>query len=215
MWRLLLLLILALARPLAADATSALLSRHPLESPERGVIANRAAIVAALDLKPGMVVADVGAGTGAFMEPIARAVGSRGRYIGVDIDRDYVRIMTDRAQRLGLGNTEIVLSRPDDTRLGVGSVDLVVVIDAYHHFDPPGPMVASMRRALKPGGRLVVIDFDRRPTSPKWVRNHVRADRATFQREIEAGGFRYERDLPVPGLKGHFVAQFVRDEWPS
>jgi ubiquinone/menaquinone biosynthesis C-methylase UbiE len=184
---------------------------HPLDNPERGVIANRAGIVKALALAPGLVVADVGAGTGAFMAPIARAVAPTGRYIGVDIDRDYVETMRSRAKRAGLANVRVVHSKPGSTTLAPASVDVIVVIDAYHHFTPPGPMNASMFQALKPGGRLVIVDFDRTDRSPKWVKSHVRADRETFTREIRAAGFRVERDLAVPGLEGHFITQFRRD----
>lgn len=203
-------LFLLLATPALAEAGVAQLQAHPLEDPARGVIANRDSIVAALELRPGLVVADIGAGTGAFMEKIARAVGPSGRYIAVDIDRDYVGLMRDRAKALGLTNAEVVHSRPDSVTLPEASVDLMVVIDAYHHFDPVGPMLASMLAALKPGGRLVIVDFDRTPQSPRWVRNHVRADRATFEREIRSAGFRFDRDLAVPGLTGHFVARFVK-----
>jgi ubiquinone/menaquinone biosynthesis C-methylase UbiE len=210
--RVLLALLLALfAPPLLGQAAPQAFVGHPLDSPERGVIANRDAIIRALALTPGLVVADVGAGTGAFMEPIARAVGPTGQYIGVDIDRDYVETMQSRARTANLRNTRILLSKPGDTMLAPASVDLVVVIDAYHHFDPPAPMNASMFEALKPGGRLVIVDFDRTPDSPKWVKSHVRADRATFVKEISRAGFRLEKDLPVPGLEGHFVTQFRKD----
>ncbi|WP_448582638.1 class I SAM-dependent methyltransferase [Thermaurantiacus sp.] len=207
---LLALLLLLLSAPALAQAGVARLQAHPLEDPARGVIANREAIVAALELRPGLVVADIGAGTGAFMQAIARAVGPSGRYIGVDIDREYVQLMRERVRALGLANAEVVLSRPDSVTLPPASVDVMVVIDAYHHFDPVGPMLASMLAALRPGGRLVIVDFDRTPQSPKWVRNHVRADRATFEREIRSAGFRFDRDLAVPGLTGHFVARFVK-----
>jgi ubiquinone/menaquinone biosynthesis C-methylase UbiE len=210
MHRLVVALFLALAQPLQAQDPAALLARHPLESPERGVIARRAEIVSALELRPGQSVADIGAGTGAFMEPIARAVGPEGTYIGIDIDPDYVRMMSDRLRRLGLANARVLRSKPEDILLGAGSVDVMVVIDAYHHFAPPEPMLASMKRALKRGGYLVIVDFDRTPSSPNWIRSHVRANRATFQREIEGAGFRFDRDLAVPGLSGHFVARFVK-----
>lgn len=183
---------------------------HPLESSDRAVIAHRDGIVRALELRPGIAVADVGAGTGAFMEPIARAVGPTGRYLAVDVDPEMVAILAARARRLGLPQVRVVHSRRHDVRLAPASVDLVVVIDTYHHFDPVAPMNRSLFRALKPGGRLVVVDFDRRPDSPEWVKDHVRADRATFMREIEAAGFRHEADLKVPGLHGHFIARFLR-----
>jgi predicted methyltransferase len=211
---LLMLFLLSLAAPVPAQSPTAgapaetPFAGHPLDNPERGVIANRAAIVRVLGLSPGLVVADVGAGTGAFMAPIARAVGPTGLYIGVDIDRDFVDTMRSRAKAANLPNTRILLSRPDSTMLDPGSVDLIVVIDAYHHFSPAAPMNASMFEALKPGGRLVIVDFDRTPQSPKWIKSHVRADRATFEREIAKAGFRRDGDLAVPGLEGHFVTRF-------
>lgn len=203
-------LLLAVAPPSFAQDPLTLLQRHPLESPERGVIANRDAIVRALGLKPGMTVADIGAGTGAFMEPMARAVGPTGRYFGVDIDKDYVKLMESRAKRLGLSQAQVVLSRTDSVTLPAESVDLMVVIDAYHHFSPVEPMLASMKAALRPGGRLIIVDFDRTPKSPRWIKEHVRADKATFLQEIGKAGFRLDGDITVPGLEGHFVTGFVR-----
>ncbi|WP_448579044.1 class I SAM-dependent methyltransferase [Thermaurantiacus sp.] len=202
-------LLLPFAPSVAQDPLT-LLQRHPLESPERGVIAHRDAIVRALGIKPGTVVADIGAGTGAFMEPLARAVGPGGRYIGVDIDKDYVKLMESRAKRLGLAQASVVLSRPDSITLPADSVDLMVVIDAYHHFAPPEPMLASMLKALRPGGQLVIVDFDRTPNSPRWLREHVRADKATFLKEMEAAGFRIDRDLKIPGLEGHFATRLLK-----
>ncbi|MFQ3596156.1 MAG: methyltransferase domain-containing protein [Sphingomonadaceae bacterium] len=201
---------LPFALPVWAQGTAANLQQHPLEDPARGVIANRPAILAALDLKPGLTVADIGAGTGAFMEGIARAVGPRGRYFGVDIDRDYVATMQGRAARLRLANATIIHSRPDSITLPANSVDLMVVIDAYHHFEPVEPMLASMLAALRPGGRLVIVDFDRKPDSPRWLQKHVRADKETFLGEIRRAGFVFDRDLEVAGLTGHFVSQFVK-----
>jgi ubiquinone/menaquinone biosynthesis C-methylase UbiE len=100
------------------------------------------------------------------------------------------------------------------TGLRPGSVDLVFVCATYHHFEHPGPILESIHRALKPGGRLVVIDFDLKDDSEEFVRHHARAPKEVYLREIEEAGFR-QLVIPkeaMPPLTDNFAAQFERLE---
>lgn len=184
-----------------------------LENPDRDVIVHRDAVIAALGLERGQHIADIGAGTGAYMTGIARIVGATGRYYGVDIAPALVGFMRDRAVKAGLENVTLVVSRIDHATLPVQSVDMILVVDTYHHFDPVKPMLASMFDALKPGGTLVIVDFDRiEGVSRDWVLERIRADKHTFRREIEAAGFRFVEEATDTGLAENFFFRFVRPE---
>lgn len=163
-----------------------------LENDEREVYARRHAILAAVELKPGMAVADVGSGTGVFTRLFAKAVSPGGRVYAVDISEPLLGHVMQTAKKQRLDNVTGILDTADDTKLPESSVDLVYVCDTYHHFEHPQKVLASIRRALRPGGRLVVVDFERiEGKSPKWLLEHVRAGKATVKSEIEAAGFRF------------------------
>jgi len=136
-------------------------------------------------------VADVGAGTGLFTLLFAQAVQPGGRVYAVDISQAFIEHIRQSAKARGLDNVTAVLTDGTDTNLPDASVDLVYMSDTYHHFEHPGETLRSIRKALRPGGRMVVIDFERIPgvTSPQRIQ-HVRADKQTAIREIEAAGFR-------------------------
>jgi ubiquinone/menaquinone biosynthesis C-methylase UbiE len=180
------------------------------ETEGREVYEKRVAIVDAAAAKPGQAVADVGAGTGLFTRLFAARVGPQGRVYAVDVARSFVAGNLERSRAAGLGNVIGIVSTQTDTRLEAGSVDLAFVCDAYHHFEDPPAMLASIRRALRPGGALVVIDFERIPgVSPDWILKHVRAGKEDFRREIEAGGFRYAGEVKL--MRDNYLLRFTRD----
>jgi ubiquinone/menaquinone biosynthesis C-methylase UbiE len=115
-------------------------------------------IAAALGLEPGMAVADVGAGDGDFAVELARLVGPEGRVIATEVEEEMVRKLRELAEREGLDNLGVVLGSQQRTGLDAGCCDAVLLRMVYHHFEEPGPMRADLRAALKPGGRVVVID---------------------------------------------------------
>ncbi|HEX5061388.1 MAG TPA: class I SAM-dependent methyltransferase [Kofleriaceae bacterium] len=116
-------------------------------------------VVATLALAPGMVVADVGAGTGYFEKRLSAAVGDSGAVIAVDIEPDMVRYLRDRAQREGTPNVEARLGAPDDPKLTAASVDRVLIVDTWHHIDDRVAYSKKLATALKPGGAVFVVDF--------------------------------------------------------
>ena len=179
------------------------------ESEGREVYDRREAIVARSGVLPGMTVADVGAGTGLFSRLFARAVGPGGKVYAVDISRTFIDNvqLTSRAQ--GLNNVIGIVNSQTEIGLAPSSVDLVFLCDTYHHFEHPEKMLASIHRVLKPGGILVVIDFERIPgKSSAWILGHVRAGREQVIREIESAGFRLI-DQPAL-LKENFYLRFRR-----
>jgi len=178
-----------------------------LESPGRELYDRRYEIVAALRLQPGMTVADVGAGTGLFTELMARAVGPDGRVYAVDIAPEFVAAIERRMRGAGLGNVQGIVNTQRSTLLPPGSVDLVFLADTYHHFEQPAEMLRSIHDALRPGGELVVIDFQREHGfSSPWVMRHVRAGRDQVVSEVELAGFRFTREEML--LRGNFYLRF-------
>lgn len=164
------------------------------ENEGREIFEQRHAIVEALQLKPGMVVADIGAGTGVLSLLFAQKVGAGGTAIAQDIAPEFLRGIEERARQAGLSQVRTLLGGEKDARLPANSVDLIFTSDTYHHFEFPQAMLASLHAALKPGGRLIIIDYEKIPgRSSAWVLGHVRANRETVIGEITAAGFMLDR----------------------
>ncbi len=170
--------------------------RGVFERDGREIWDRRDDILRHLRLKPGDVIADVGAGTGFLTMLMAREVAPEGRVYAVDIAPNFIDAIEQRAKDKGLTNVIGVVNDQKSVRLPPNSVDLVFVSDTYHHFEYPQTTLASIAEALRPGGELVVVDFIRIPgVSSPWVLGHVRAGEATFTSEIEAAGFELKERL--------------------
>jgi predicted methyltransferase len=182
------------------------------ESAGREIFDQRAAILAATGLRPGMRVADVGAGTGLFTFAFAGAVGPGGRVYAVDIIPKFIDHLKAEARRRRARNVVPVLSRPDSVSLAPASVDVIFLCDTYHHFEFPRSMNRSLFRALRPGGTLVLIDFVRDPArTQKATLEHVRAGQPEVTAELVAAGFVPTAEpAPVPGLKENYFVRFTR-----
>lgn len=186
------------------------------EGESREIYRARDQIVAALELAAGMTVADVGAGTGLFLKPLAEAVGPEGRVYAVEIAPRFIAYLDERVQREGLGQVEVVTGAPRTLPIPPHSLDVVFLCDTYHHFEYPKSMLRSLYSALRPGGALVVVDFERIPgVSRKWVLEHVRAGKATAIAEITAAGFRLEEEIEIDALKENYMLRFRRPKEPT
>jgi len=133
---------------------AAWLEREEREQEERGSL-----LLKELRLAPGMVVADIGAGTGYYSRRIAPRVGPAGKVFAVDVQPQMVAMLEEVAKRPGLGNVIPVLGAPDDVRLPAGTLDLAIMVDVYHELEFPYELLASLVRAMKPGGRIVFVEY--------------------------------------------------------
>ena len=125
-------------------------------------------LVAALHLRPGMTVADLGAGTGYFSRHLSSAVGQRGTVFAVELEPSLLVHLRDRAEKEKIDNVVPVLASADDPRLPAGRVDVVLIVDTYHHLDDRLHYLARLRRALGPGGRVAIVEWQKRelPVGP-------------------------------------------------
>ena len=179
------------------------------ETETREVCAERAAIVDLLGLKRGSRVADIGAGTGLFTFEFADRVGRDGIVYAVDLAPRFIEHLRATVAQRRAVNVEVIECAEDDARLPAKSIELAFVCDTYHHFEYPATTLASIHRALKPGGALVVIDFHRIPgRSSDWTFEHVRAGEEVFTREIESAGFERVPQLTPAGLKENYMLRF-------
>ncbi|MBX7211950.1 MAG: class I SAM-dependent methyltransferase [Verrucomicrobiaceae bacterium] len=160
------------------------------ETESREIFHQREKIITNVGLKPGMVMADIGAGTGLFTVPFSQAVGPTGKVYAVDIVKSFIEHIKARASKANVANVETVLCKERSVELPESSIDLAFICDVYHHFEYPQATLASLHKALKPGGEIVLIDFKRIPgESSDFVMGHVRAGQEVFEAEVSAAGF--------------------------
>lgn len=160
-----------------------------LEDPGRAEWQRPAAVVETLALRPGMVVADIGAGTGYFSRRLARAVAPGGRVLAVDIEPALLAELRRRAAAAGINNIATVLAEPADPRLAPASLDLVFIADTWHHISRRVAYARRLRAALRPGGRLVIVDWAARET-PIGPPRAMRVSAEQVVRELKEAGFR-------------------------
>jgi ubiquinone/menaquinone biosynthesis C-methylase UbiE len=130
-----------------------------LERPERDRQEHSEVLIEQLNLKPGQVVADIGAGTGYYSRRLASRVGDKGKVLAVDIQREMISLLTKRMASAGISNVVPILGTATNTRLPAASVDLALMVDVYHEFDFPYEMGEAICRAVKPGGRVVLVEY--------------------------------------------------------
>ena len=180
------------------------------EKEGREAFEHREAIVKACQIREGMQVADVGAGTGLFSRLFAGKVGVKGTVLAVDISDDFLKHILATAREQNLANIQTVLCKQDSVELPDSSVDLVFTCDTYHHFEFPFKTLSSIHRALKPDGRLIVVDYHRvEGKSTDWVMGHVRAGLDVVEKEITASGFKRIGELKEV-LKENYLVEFVK-----
>ena len=159
-----------------------------LEDPKRDAYQKPHEVMEALAVKDGEVIADIGAGSGYFTLRLAKHVGPSGRVYAVDVSPDMIRHLNTRVRDAGLTNVSTILAPPDDPVLPQ-PVDRFVIVDVWHHIDDQPGYLAKMKKLLKPGGRVVMIDFHKRelPVGPPLAMKIARED---LIKQMTANGFR-------------------------
>ena len=159
-----------------------------LERPEREDEEQTSRAVAALQLRPGMVAADIGAGSGYYTVRMARAVGAEGRVYATDIQQGMLDIITRRLTRDRLPQIIPVLSGEDDPKLPPAVLDLALMVDVYHELAEPQAFIRRLKASLKPDGRLVLVEFRKEdPSVP--IRPEHKMSVAQVRQELGADGF--------------------------
>ena len=167
-----------------------------LERPERESEEAPTKAIAALKLREGQVVADVGAGSGYYTMLLRAAVGPRGRVYATDIQPEMLALIRRKIETRRLSNVELVLGTPTESRLPDGAIELAVMVDVYHELAQPQLFLQSLKRALKPDGRLVLIEF-RKESASVPIRHEHKMTVREARMELEAEGYRFERVIDV------------------
>ena len=167
-----------------------------LDRPEREYEEQPSRAITALGIKPGHVVADVGAGSGYYTVRLAKQVGPFGRVYATDIQPEMIAFLQQRLARGRIDNVELVQATETNPRLPDGTFDLVLMVDVYHELSQPQEVLRRLRRALRPDGRLVLIEY--RKESP-WVpiREEHKMSVEEARMELEAEGYRLDRVIDV------------------
>ena len=159
-----------------------------LERSNREVTQQPEKVLDALKIAPGSTVADIGAGTGYFSVRLAKRVGPQGRVLATDIQPEMLARLSATMQKTGLHNIEPILCTPTDARLPPGQLDLALMVDVYHELAYPEETMAQVRRALKPDGRLVLVEY--RGEDPRVpIKPEHKMSVAEAKMEVEAEGF--------------------------
>ncbi|MCS1408421.1 MAG: Ubiquinone/menaquinone biosynthesis C-methyltransferase UbiE [Verrucomicrobia subdivision 3 bacterium] len=172
------------------------LSAGWLERSSREVEEAPMKLMEALKLKPGMAVADIGAGSGYFTRRIARRIAPDGIVYAVDIQPEMIKILEANMKKHGLTNYRSVLNTEQDPKLAAESVDLVIMVDVYHEFAYPHEMMTAIRKALRPGGRVVFVEYRGEDV---WVpiKPLHKMTQAQVKKEASAQGFKWIETLDV------------------
>jgi SAM-dependent methyltransferase len=151
-------------------------------------------MLAALEIRKGSTVADIGAGVGYHVWRLSEIVGPTGKVIGEDIQEGMIRLMKQNIESRKLQNVEIILGTPTDPRLPAKSVDLVLMVDVYHEFSEPVTMMRHIRNALKPDGRVVLVEFRKEdPNVP--IQPLHKMSVVDVRSELEPLGFTFQKEI--------------------
>jgi len=160
-----------------------------LEDPQRDVYQKPDEVIRALGLREGETVADIGAGSGYFTFRLAPPVGDKGRIYAVDTSPDMILHMNQRIRDLKLKNIVTVLSPPDDPLLIDGSINRFFICDTWHHIQNQAQYLALMKKMLKPGGQVIMIDFQKKEL-PLGAPMEMKIAREDLVQQMESNGFK-------------------------
>jgi arsenite methyltransferase len=150
-------------------------------------------VIGALQIRPGDQIADLGAGGGYFTFKLANAVGPTGKVYAVDIDREMTDLIAEQARKDSVQNVVTIVAKADDPMLPQSGVDLVFTTNTYHHFDNRVAYFSNLRKYLRPGGKVAIIDFDRRAWIEGLLRHYTPSE--FIKREMEQAGYKLQQEL--------------------
>lgn len=159
-----------------------------LEDPKRDAYQKPHEVMEALAIREGEIIADIGAGSGYFTLRLAHHVGAKGRVYAVDVSPDMIRHLNGRVRDMGVLNVSTILAPPDDPLLPQ-PVDRFLIVDVWHHVEDQAGYLARMKKNLKPGGQVVMIDFQKKdlPVGPPV---DMKISREDLLKQMQAAGFR-------------------------
>jgi arsenite methyltransferase len=164
-----------------------------LEDPKRDAYQKPSEVVTALGLREGEIIADIGAGSGYFSFRLAHQVGGKGRIYAVDVSPEMILHLNRRIRATGTMNVISVLAPPDDPLLPDASLDRVFICNTWHHIEKQTEYLALLKKMLKPGGQITMIDFHKRPL-PVGPPLEMKIAREDLIRQMEQAGFQLERE---------------------
>ena len=167
-----------------------------LEDPGRDAYQKPHEVVMALGLKEGERIADIGAGSGYFSLRFAQHVGAGGQILAVDINPDMIVHLNQRIRDARLENIRTILALPEDPLLADSSVDRVFICETWHHIENHPQYLARLKKTLKPGGQVIIIDFHKQPT-PVGPPPEIRVAREDVLKEFEQSGFRLAKEHSI------------------
>jgi SAM-dependent methyltransferase len=170
-----------------------------------------AMLLKALNVKEGQVVCDMGCGNGFYSLQLAELVGERGKVLAVDIQPEMLHLLAERARDAQVTNIETIQGTPVDPKLPESSVDLILLVDVYHEFSHPEPMLRTMRRSLRPGGRIALAEFRLEDANVPIKRLHKMSKRQILK-EFPTNGFRLVEQFDK--LPWQHLMFFERDDSP-
>ena len=179
-----------------------------LDRPEREREEQPARVLDALEIKPGDVVADIGAGSGYYTFRLAKRVGSSGTVYAVDIQPEMLTLIRRRAKQRNVSNIKLVKGTVTSPKLPPGSCDLILMVDVYHEFSHPWEMAKGLIQALKPGGRLAFVEFRLEDPSVPIKRVHKMSERQV-RKEMAPHPVRWVRT--ISSLPWQHVITFAKD----
>jgi predicted methyltransferase len=186
-------------------------AKAPADSKERDAWQRPAEVMDALGIKPGSVVADVGAGSGYFTLHLAHRVGPEGKIYAEDIKANRLSEISESAKNEHLAQVKTILGSPDDPRLPPEALDAILVVDAFHEMVKYDAMLQGTYRALKPGGLLGIIDGETKTGQPRaYYHEHHRIPEELVREDVTRNGFQFLRgergfERPSDGKKYYFL----------
>ena len=180
-----------------------------LDRPERGDQEQPAAVIDAMDLHGGEVVADLGAGSGYFTFRLAKAVGAKGKVLAIDIQDEMLETLRERAKAMGITNVEEIKDSEIDPHLPPGSVDWVLMVDVYHELNYPYEVMTNVRAALKPHGRVIFVEYRKEDPSISIKEVHKMS---VEQLTKEMKAVRLDRVRTLETLPSQHIVIFQRKE---